>query len=93
MCECIAIPFIPIKVMHMIFKFQAIVQFDLKKFDFAGCDINDCSLRLSSILLQVVLCILCNVYTCASHYTTSRPGHIGSYISLVESVIFVKGKY
>ena len=51
---------------------------DLKKFDFAGCDINDFSLRLSSILLQVVLCILCNVYTCASHYTTSKPGHIGS---------------
>ena len=51
---------------------------DLKKFDFASCDINDCSLKLSSILLQVVLCILCNVYTCASHYTTSRPGHIGS---------------
>ena len=54
---------------------------DLKKFDFAGCDINDFSLRLSSILLQVVLCILCilcKVYTCVSHYTTSRPGHIGS---------------
>ena len=67
--------------------------YDLKKFDFVGCDINDCSLRLSSILPQVVLCILCNVYTCASHNTTSRPGHIGSYISLVESVIFVKGKY
>ena len=28
---------------------------DSKKFDFAGCDINDFSLRLSSILLQVVL--------------------------------------
>ena len=67
--------------------------FDLKKFDFAGCDINDCSLRLSSILLQVVLCVLCNVYTCASHNTTSRLGHIGTYISLVESVIFVEGKY
>lgn len=67
--------------------------FDLKKFDFAGCDINDCSLRLSSILLQVVLCILCNVYTCASHKTTSRPGHIGSYISLAVSVIFVLCKY
>ena len=52
--------------------------FDLKKFDFADRDINNCSLRLSSILLQVVLCVLCNVYTCASHNTTSRPGHIGS---------------